>query len=166
MAPLIGPAPRKYTAVELRTVLRVVHQADFRNRLQVAVEAAGEKWKLEGGQPEARFHTVFHVVLAAVAFQACNSLVSTAQFDCERFCAFEEVAVGESGCNGSTEVAVSVRAVSLCTNAVVGVALQEDVGVKFRDAVFRVGHKMDGRVIDSGQAVQTRISVLHVLLAV
>ena len=92
--PAVGPCAGEQAAVKFRPVLRVVHERHLRGRLEALLRVYAHQRREQGGEAQTRLHARLHVVLVAVALQACYGLVGASQLEREAFRAAEYVSVG------------------------------------------------------------------------
>ena len=90
--PLVSPTSREQTAVELRTVLRVVEQRQDGRCLELLLLLVRNAGESESGKLQTNLAAVFNVVLARVALEAADGFVGTTEFDREEFRTMHEVA--------------------------------------------------------------------------
>ena len=91
--PLIVPTGREHAAVELRTVLRVVHQRHLAAGDDAPAVAGTQEGADEPGERQAALQAVFEEVLVAVALQSPDGLVGTAQLHAQHLRPPEQVPV-------------------------------------------------------------------------
>ena len=157
--PIHAPRGSEQSAIELGTILRIVHQREV-GRTFVGAQVALAGRNGQRGEAQGGFDTIFRVILIAITFELANGFVSTAKFEEEALRATEEVAlrVGEGG--RSAKIAGRVRAFQVEGDAVGLVELHEQVDVHGRIAWRRLG-VVNVRIVYCGEGVEILISILR-----
>lgn len=159
--PLIAPVARDDAAVKFRPVLRVIHETQFRGRIEILPRSGRESGRHEGREAQIDFRAVFHIVFIAVALQSGNGLIGPSEFDRQVFRAVEQVAVAVGEYRGGPQVSRGVRTLQFRTDRVRGIGFHPDVAVEqgIRRIRFRV---VDGGVAEGRQAVQGPVGIVRV----
>ena len=158
--PLIVPSGREHSAMELRTILRVVKQRHLTGGSNPAPDVATQEGEDESWERQSALHAVFEVVLILIALQTSDSLVGTTQLNAECFRTLKQIAVLISQRSSSSEVASRIRSLRLETDGRGFVRLNLYVGIEQRG----VGHLIETDVgIPHGtQSAESIIRVLQI----